>query len=85
MWITHCLCGARMVVGPREGSRPVTVDTPIRATREDRFLEHLAALALIAPSPELVRDVLTLHDDEPVAAEVPDTSVMEDTASAPSR
>ena len=63
----------------------MTVDTPIRTTREDGFLEHLAALALIAPSPELVRDVLTLHDDEPVAAEVPDPPVTGDTASAPGR
>ena len=61
----------------------MTIETAVRATREDRFLEQLAALALIAPSAEFVRDVLTLHDDDPTDVAASPTSVVEDPTSAP--
>jgi hypothetical protein len=55
----------------------VTTDAPVRPTREDRLLEQLAALALIAPSAEFVRDVLTLRDDDPEGADESAVSLVE--------
>jgi hypothetical protein len=76
MWITHFRAALGWSPGPEEGPT-VTIETPIRSTREDRFLEQLAALALIAPSAEFVRDVLTLHDDGSTDVDKAATSIVE--------
>lgn len=56
------------------GDSPRGRSLPEIEAREERKRESVAELALIAPSPEMIREVMALEDEESGDAETPPTS-----------